>query len=73
MIALDDSYRLTPEARRSAMVAAIEEGFFDLGLDSCEIACTLKIHERCVVRVLHALRNERRLANAASAKTGALL
>jgi hypothetical protein len=27
MIALDDSYRLTPEARRSAMVAAIEEGF----------------------------------------------
>jgi hypothetical protein len=62
MMALDDSYRLPPDERRSAIVAKIEEGFFVLGLDSYEIACTLKIHERCVVRVLHALRNERRRA-----------
>jgi hypothetical protein len=63
-MALDDSYRLIPETSRGAMVSKIEEGFFKLGLDTCEIACMLEIHERYVVMVLHALRNERRSARA---------
>jgi DNA-binding transcriptional regulator LsrR (DeoR family) len=63
-MALDDSYLLMPDDRRSASVAAIETSFFELGLDSCEIAYALGMYERQVARVLHALRNERRRAKA---------
>lgn len=59
---LDDTYAMAPSIRDSAHVAAIEEGFFELGLDTREIADEVRVSEAGVVRVLHALRNERRAA-----------
>jgi hypothetical protein len=64
MMALDDSYRLPDVTISDADVEMIGRLFFADGRDSLEIAEAVCVHECAVVRVLHALRNERRRADA---------
>lgn len=60
MSVLDESYRLPPGAEQSNAVALICERFFERGLDTFEIADELRLKERDVVRIVHAIENERR-------------
>jgi hypothetical protein len=60
MTPLDDSYRFPPGAEQSNAISAIAQGFFELGLDTFEIARELRMKERDVVRFVHAIENERR-------------